>query len=241
MTYLFISDLHLHPSRPHIIDGFLAYLQSIQGQARALYILGDLFEAWVGDDHPEAAFLPVKTALAKCNAGGTPVLLMHGNRDFLIGETFARETGCKLLEDPVLLDLHGTRTLLMHGDSLCIDDQEYQQLRGRLRDPEWQRQALSLPVEERLQLALEARELSELSSRDKDEYIMDVNQGEVLRTLTASGAERLVHGHTHRPGVHELEHEGRSLQRIVLGDWYEQGSMLEVDADRCELRTLPIC
>jgi UDP-2,3-diacylglucosamine hydrolase len=241
MTTLFISDLHLHPSRPHIIDGFLTYLQSVQGEAEALYILGDLFEAWVGDDHPEVAFLPVKAALAQCNASGTPVLIMHGNRDFLIGETFARETGCSLLEDPVLVDLYGIRTLLIHGDSLCTDDQEYQQLRSRLRDPEWQRQALSLPVEERLQLAMEARELSALSSRDKDEYIMDVNQGEVLRTLTASGAQRLIHGHTHRPGVHEFEHNGETLQRIVLGDWYEQGSVLEVEANHYELRTLSIC
>jgi len=166
---------------------------------------------------------------------------MHGNRDFLIGETFARETGCKLLDDPLLINLYGIRTLLMHGDSLCTDDQEYQQLRSRLRDPEWQRQALELAVEERLQLAQEARELSELSSRDKDRYIMDVNQGEVLRSLTASNAERLIHGHTHRPGKHEFEHDGRTLQRIVLGDWYEQGSVLEVDTNRCELRTLPVC
>lgn len=241
MTTLFISDLHLHPSRPQIIHSFLTYLQSVRGETEALYILGDLFEAWVGDDHPDAAFLPVKAALAQTSASGTPVHLMHGNRDFLIGEAFARETGCKLLEDPVLVDLYGIRTLLMHGDSLCTDDKEYQQLRSRLRDPEWQRQALELPVEERLQLALEARELSELSSRDKDEYIMDVNQDEVLRTLTASNAERLIHGHTHRPGKHEFEHDGKTLQRIVLGDWYEQGSVLEVDTNRCELRTLPIC
>lgn len=241
MTTLFISDLHLHPSRPHIIDSFLSFLHSVQGEYEALYILGDLFEAWIGDDHPETAYLPVKAALARCNTSGTSVFLMHGNRDFLIGETFARETGCKLLEDPVLKDLYGIRTLLMHGDSLCTDDREYQQLRRRLRDPEWQSQALALPVEERLQLAREARELSELSSRDKDEYIMDVNQDEVLRTLTASGAARLIHGHTHRPGEHEFEHDGRILQRIVLGDWYEQGSVLEIGINRCELRTLPAC
>lgn len=238
MTTLFISDLHLHPSRPHIIHGFLSYLQSIQGKAESLYILGDLFEAWVGDDHPEPAFLPVRKALKECCTQGTPVFLMHGNRDFLIGETFSAETGCRLLEDPTLIDLYRVPTLLMHGDSLCTDDLEYQQLRSRLRDPVWQRQALSLPAEERLQLAREARELSTLSSRDKDETIMDVNQDEVLRTLTGSGAERLIHGHTHRPGQHRIEHDGKTLTRIVLGDWYEQGSVLEVDEGRCELRSL---
>ena len=163
---------------------------------------------------------------------------MHGNRDFLIGETFAAETGCSLLQDPTLIDLYQVPTLLMHGDSLCTDDIEYQQLRSRLRDPAWQRQALALPAEERLQLAQEARELSELSSRDKEEYIMDVSQDEVLRTLTDSGAERLIHGHTHRPGQHIIEHDGKTFERIVLGDWYEQGSVLEVDEGLCELRSL---
>ncbi len=240
MTTLFISDLHLHPSRPHILDGFLAYLQSIQGKAEALYILGDLFEAWVGDDHPEPAFSPVKTALARCNESGTPVYLMHGNRDFLIGDNFCRETGCRLLQDPSLIELHGIRTLLMHGDSLCTDDRDYQRLRERLRDPEWQRQALELPVEERLLLASEARELSGLSSQDKDEHIMDVNQAEVLRIMSANEAKRLIHGHTHRPGRHEFEHNGETLQRIVLGDWYEQGSVLEIGADHLELHSLPV-
>ena len=238
MTTLFISDLHLHPTRQHIIHGFLSYLQSVQGKAEALYILGDLFEAWVGDDHPEPAFLPIKMALQECQTQGTPVFLMHGNRDFLIGEAFVAETGCNLLKDPTLIDLYQVPTLLMHGDSLCTDDIEYQQLRRRLRDPVWQRQALALPAEERLQLAQEARELSALSSRGKDEYIMDVNQEEVLRTLAATGAERLIHGHTHRPGQHSIEHDGKTLTRIVLGDWYQQGSVLEVDEGHCELHVL---
>lgn len=238
MTTLFISDLHLHPSRPHIIHGFLDYLQSIQGQVESLYILGDLFEAWVGDDHPEPAFLPVKKALKVCQDRGTLIFLMHGNRDFLIGETFAAETGCRLLQDPARIDLYQIPTLLMHGDSLCTDDIEYQQLRLRLRDPAWQRQALALPAEERLQLAHEARDLSELSLRDKDETIMDVNQGEVLRRLLDSGAERLIHGHTHRPGRHIIEHDGKTLERITLGDWHQQGSVLEVDIECCKLHSL---
>ena len=240
MATLFISDLHLEPGRPDISEQFLAFLAGQAREADALYILGDLFEAWVGEDHPEPAFSPVKTALAQCNDNGTPVFLMHGNRDFLIGDKFCRETGCSLLQDPALIELHGIRTLLMHGDSLCTDDQEYQHLRERLRDPEWQRQALELPVEERLQLASEARELSGLSSQGKDEYIMDVNQGEVLRIMSANRAERLIHGHTHRPGRHEFEHNGEIVQRIVLGDWYEQGSVLEIEAGHLELRRLPI-
>jgi UDP-2,3-diacylglucosamine hydrolase len=240
MTTRFISDLHLHPSRPHIINAFVAFLDATRGETEALYILGDLFEAWIGDDHPETAFQPVKAALERCNASGTPVSIMHGNRDFLIGESFTRETGCLLLDDPTVVDFYGVRTLLMHGDSLCTDDKEYQQLRRDLRNPEWQRRTLALSVEERLQLAHDARELSVLSSRDKEEYIMDVNQDEVLRSLTASGAQCLIHGHTHRPGKHEFQHAGRTLQRIVLGDWYEHGSVLELDANRCDLRTLPI-
>lgn len=238
MTTLFISDLHLHPARPAIIEGFIAYLASIRGEAESLYILGDLFEAWIGDDSPEPAYQPVKSALKQCVEHGTPVFMMHGNRDFLIGQTFERETSCTLIDDPTLVDLYGTPTLLMHGDSLCTDDSDYQALRLRLRDPEWQRQALSLPLEERLQLAREARELSELSSRDKDAYIMDVNREEVLRRMQQHGAEQLIHGHTHRPGEHDLTLDGRPLKRLVLGDWYEQGSVLEVAAGSHRLLTL---
>jgi len=239
MATLFISDLHLHASRPAISECFMAFLATL-AQAQALYILGDLFEAWVGDDHPEPAYSPVKQALKRCTAAGTPVYLMHGNRDFLLGDRFAAETGCVLLEDPSVIDLYGQRTLLMHGDSLCTDDQDYQTLRARLRSPQWQRQALSLPLEERLELAREARELSTLSIHGKDEYLLDVNQQEVARVFDSHNVELLIHGHTHRPGIHRMTHNHRQLQRVVLGDWYEQGSVLRVTDGQLELVSLPV-
>jgi UDP-2,3-diacylglucosamine hydrolase len=235
---LFISDLHLHPSRPATIACFREFLQRQQGQAEALYILGDLFEAWVGDDHPEAVYVQVRAALKECVDAGTPVFVMHGNRDFLIGEAFCQETGCCLIADPTLIDLYGTPTLLMHGDSLCIDDQDYQALRSRLRDPEWQRQALALPLEERIALAQEARELSVLNTQGKDEYIMDVNPEEVLRIVKANRVRLLIHGHTHRPGIHKLDVDHSRATRIVLGDWYQTGSVLTVDGQKRQLDKL---
>jgi UDP-2,3-diacylglucosamine hydrolase len=239
MATLFISDLHLHPARPAINRCFLDFLENIQGSARALYILGDLFETWVGDDHPEPTYTPVRQALQRCNRAGTPVFLLHGNRDFLLGEQFAAETGCTLLDDPVRIDLYGTPTLLMHGDSLCTDDTDYQELRARVRDPAWQRQALALPLRERLALAAEARELSAMTIRAKNEDIMDVNRQEVLRRFTRHDVTLLIHGHTHRPGIHRFEQAGRARQRIVLGAWYRQGSVLNATDDKLELLNLP--
>jgi UDP-2,3-diacylglucosamine hydrolase len=238
MPTFFISDLHLHPARPAITRCFTRFLSAIQGHAEALYILGDLFEAWVGDDHPEPAYLPVKRGLMQCAHAGTPVFVLHGNRDFLLGPRFAQETGCTLLDDPCCIDLYGRRTLLMHGDSLCTDDADYQTLRARLRDPQWQRQALSLPLEERLSLAEQARDLSALAVRGKDETIMDVNADAVLDVFTSRDVSLLIHGHTHRPGIHRLQHRGRQLERIVLGAWYEQGSVLSADYDKLELEIL---
>jgi UDP-2,3-diacylglucosamine hydrolase len=239
MTTLFISDLHLHPARPAVNRCFLTFLAALE-EARALYILGDLFEAWVGDDHPEPAYEPVKQALKRCNDAGTPVYLMHGNRDFLIGTRFARETGCTLLADPCAIDLYGRRTLLMHGDTLCIDDREYQAMRAKVRSPQWQQRVLSLPLDERVEMARRAREQSALSGLDKDEYLTDVNPEEVVRVMEQHRAELLIHGHTHRPGAHHLTHNGRQLQRIVLGDWYEQGSVLRVSGERLQLDILPV-
>jgi UDP-2,3-diacylglucosamine hydrolase len=238
MPTFFISDLHLHPARPAITRCFTRFVSAIQGHAEALYILGDLFEAWVGDDHPEPAYVPVKRGLMQCAQAGTPVFVLHGNRDFLLGPRFAQETGCTLLDDPCCIDLYGRRTLLMHGDSLCTDDADYQTLRARLRDPQWQRQALSLPLEERLSLAEQARDLSALAARGKDETIMDVNADAVLDVFTSRDVSLLIHGHTHRPGIHRLQHRGRQLERIVLGAWYEQGSVLSADYDKLELEIL---
>jgi UDP-2,3-diacylglucosamine hydrolase len=240
MATLFVSDLHLHPVRAAVCECFTDFLASLPGRTRALYILGDLFDAWVGDDHPEPVYETVKRALARCTAAGTPVFVLHGNRDFLLGERFARETGCTLLPDPALIELYGEKTLLMHGDSLCTDDVEYQRLRQRLRDPEWQAQALALPLQERLELARQARDLSALSNSGKDETIMDVNPDAVLRVFDTHAVRLLIHGHTHRPGLHRIRQQGRELRRAVLGDWYEHGSVLRADSDGLTFADLPV-
>jgi UDP-2,3-diacylglucosamine hydrolase len=238
MSTLFISDLHLHPSRPAIIECFLTFLRQQQGQAEALYILGDLFETWIGDDHPEPVYQPVKSALKAFSNVGTPIYLMHGNRDFLLSVKFAAETGCSLLRDPTRIDLYGTATLLMHGDSLCSDDKDYQHFRNRVRDPAWQRDILGLPVEQRLQMARQARELSAQSKQGKDETIMDANQDAIRRSVEENQADLLIHGHTHRAGIHTFRNNGREITRIVLGDWYETGSVLAIDPQGRQLETL---
>jgi len=238
LATLFISDLHLHPSRPAIIACFLEFIEQQRGRADALYILGDLFESWIGDDHPEPAYQPVKLALRSCCDAETPVYLMHGNRDFMLGDTFTGETGCILLPDPTCIDLYGTPTLLMHGDSLCVDDREYQQVRARVRDPAWKQKARALPVDQRLQIAAQARELSAQSNQGKAEYIMDVNQDEVLRAIEEHRVDLLIHGHTHRPGRHNIRIGNREASRIVLGDWYDRGSVLVTDASGWHLETL---
>ncbi len=238
MATLFISDLHLHPSRPAIITCFLEFLGQQQGRADALYILGDLFESWIGDDHPEPAYHSVKLALGKCNQAGTPVYLMHGNRDFMLGDAFIGETGSTLLPDPTRIDLYGTPTLLMHGDSLCTDDGEYQQIRARVRDPAWQQQARTLPVDKRLEIAAQARTLSAQAKQGKEEYIMDVNQDEVLRVIEQNQVDLLIHGHTHRPGSYPLKPGNRKVTRIVLGDWYDTGSVLVADSRGWRLEKL---
>jgi UDP-2,3-diacylglucosamine hydrolase len=238
MSTLFISDLHLHPSRPAIIQCFLTFLRQQQGQTEALYILGDLFESWIGDDHPEPVYQPVKSALKDFSDAGTPLYLMHGNRDFLLSVQFAAETGCRLLPDPTRIDLYETATVLMHGDSLCSDDKDYQRFRSKVRDPAWQRDILGLPVEQRLQMARQARQLSTHSNQGKDEIIMDVNQDAVRRTVEENQADLLIHGHTHRPGIHTFRNKRREITRSVLGDWYETGSVLSIDHQGWQLKTL---
>ncbi|HFD79888.1 MAG TPA: UDP-2,3-diacylglucosamine diphosphatase [Gammaproteobacteria bacterium] len=236
MTTLFISDLHLHPSRPEIIDCFLDFLASWGGRAGTLYILGDLFEAWIGDDQPEAAYQAVKAALRDFTERGTAVRFLHGNRDFLVGTRFAAETGCTLLDEPARIDLYGTATLLMHGDALCTGDEDYQELRRRFRDPRWQQQVLQLPVERRLAMAREARELSVLAAQERDQRISDVDPGEVRRIMEQHQVRLLIHGHTHRPGSHRLQCNGASATRIVLGDWYRNGSVLVAEPEGLELQ-----
>ena len=239
MATLFISDLHLDPARPDITSQALEFLDQETAGAEALYILGDLFEAWVGDDDPEPEKRRVVEALRKLTEAGLPCFFMHGNRDFLVGEGFARDSGCTLLPDPTVIELHGARVLLMHGDTLCTDDRPYQAFRHMVRNPDWQRAMLAKPLAERLALARHLREKSAAAMAGKPEEIMDVNQEAVESAMRAHAVHTLLHGHTHRPAVHHFELDGEEATRIVLGDWYTQGSVLAWDADGFDLRTLP--
>ena len=240
-TTWFISDLHLDARRPAVTDLFLNFLASLDAFACAgLYILGDLFEAWIGDDNDDAHDQRVLAALRATTVRGIPVQLMHGNRDFLLGDAFAHATGCTLLADPTLIELNGEPTLLMHGDTLCTDDHEYQQFRTLVRNPAWQQQFLAKPLAERRAIAANLRETSRQRTGEKDAEIMDVNPQTVEASLRAHRVRRLIHGHTHRPAVHDLLIEGTPAQRIVLGDWYEQGSVLRCDTDGLHLETLPL-
>lgn len=239
MSTLFISDLHLDPARPDITRQFMNFLQDEARTADALYILGDLFEAWVGDDDPEPEKRRAIAALKRLAEHGTPLFFMRGNRDFLVGDKFAEDSGCTLLQDPTTLDIHGTRVLLMHGDTLCTDDHEYQAFRRMTRDPEWQRQFLAMPLPQRLEIAAQARAESMAQSKGKPEAIMDVNDSAVRDVLSDHGVTLLLHGHTHRPDVHHFAINGDTATRIVLGDWYTQGSALYWDASGFRLERLP--
>ncbi len=235
---LFVSDLHLDASRPECTALFVDFLRTRAREAQALYILGDLFEAWVGDDAATAHDRQVMDALAALSASGVPCAFMHGNRDFLVGSEFAEITGCRLLVDPAVIDLDGTATLLSHGDALCTADTEYQAFRRQVRAPEWQAQFLAMSATERRAFAQAARERSQASTRGKAEAIMDVSQEAVDTLMDAWGIDQLIHGHTHRPAIHRWTHSGRHRTRAVLGDWYEQGSVLVADAQGLRLEGL---
>jgi UDP-2,3-diacylglucosamine hydrolase len=237
---LFISDLHLDPERPAVTALFLELLDSRARGSDAIYILGDLFEAWIGDDDTSPMNMAICAGLQQCVTSGTPVFIMHGNRDFLLGTQFAAASGCTLLDDPALIDLYGTPALLMHGDLLCTDDREYMAFRAMVRDTEWQRELLSKPLEERQLIAREMRNKSREQTGGKPESIMDVNNEAVIKTMTEHRVQRLIHGHTHRPAIHDLVIAGQPAQRIVLGDWYEQGSLLECSSSGCRLEALEL-
>lgn len=239
MATLFISDLHLEPARPEIGEQFLAFLAGPARDADALYILGDLFEAWIGDDDPNPYYAQMKTAIRELSDSGVPVFFMHGNRDFMIGEGFSAEAGVSLLSDPYMLQLHGEKVLLSHGDALCTDDLEYQQVRAMTRNPDWQAMMMSKSIEDRVAFALQAREQSLARNESMQEEITDVNQDAVANTIRETGADILLHGHTHRPAVHPFHVDERAVHRIVLGDWYEQGSMVIWDEDGPRLEELP--
>lgn len=234
---LFAADLHLDPARPAVIRLFLDFLAREAPRAQALYLLGDLFEAWIGDDAVPADH-PVLAGLRALTDGGTPVRVMHGNRDFLLGEAFAATTGTALLPEPSLISIDGEAVLLEHGDALCTDDADYQRFRAMVRDPDWQSRFLALSVDERLAQARNARDRSGEHGRETADAIMDVNPAAVARRFREHGVSRLIHGHTHRPAIHELTVDGRPVTRLVLGDWFEQGSLLRVSDGEYRLETL---
>jgi len=227
---LFISDLHLTEERPEANERFIALVEGRARDAEALYILGDFFEYWVGDDDLGNPFNAVIAGLlADLARGGVRLYLMHGNRDFLIGERFCVATGASLLPDPSVHEIQGVRTLLVHGDTLCTDDLEYQAWRRKARDPAFQAEFLAKSLAERRQAVLEMREKSRLVVQEKTAEIMDVNDAAVRQAMRSHGVRRLIHGHTHRPGRHALEVDGSRCERWVLPDWYGRGGYLEVD------------
>jgi UDP-2,3-diacylglucosamine hydrolase len=236
MALYFISDLHLEASRPDISDAFFSYLDNLPADAEHLYILGDFFEVWIGDDDDDIFHNQVIDALARKTRAGTRISLMHGNRDFLIGATFAARTGITLLPDPFLLNYSGHSYLLMHGDSLCTADTRYMAFRNQVRNPAWQSALLQKTLDERRAIARSLRQTSQQEGAQKAEYIMDVTPDEVVGALRNAGVTTLIHGHTHRPAIHDIDMGGTAGKRIVLGDWDKAGFDLRIDADGIELR-----
>jgi len=239
MATLFISDLHLSGERPEITRLFIEFLQGRASQAEALYILGDLFEVWLGDDMILPEYQAALDAMHQVSKH-VPLYVMYGNRDFLMRDEFCRLTGATLLQEPATIDLYDTPTLLLHGDTLCTDDLPYQEFRRMVRDPEWQKELLSKSPQERLALAKKYREISKTETGNKDEAIMDVNPDTVAQTLRKHNLLQMIHGHTHRPAIHDFELDGKPARRIVLGDWYHQGSVLVCDENGCQLEGLAL-
>ncbi len=237
---LFVSDLHLCESRPRINEIFFGFLRGPARSAASLYILGDLFEYWAGDDDLDDPFnASVVSALGECARAGVAINVMHGNRDFLLGEAFVRSCKARLIPDPCIVEVAGTRTLLLHGDTLCTDDADYQRMRAEVRREDWKLKFLSQPLDRRKQQIAALRELSESEKKRKTPEIMDVNRGAVEQVFRDRGYPRLIHGHTHRPARHEYFLDGRRCERWVLADWYRGGSYLRCDESGCAPVQLP--
>jgi UDP-2,3-diacylglucosamine hydrolase len=223
---LFIADIHLDPQRPITHSLFLQFLASRAQHAEALYILGDLFEVWIGDDEDEPVYQEVLIALRRLTDSNLHVSVMPGNRDFLLGQDFVKTTGCVLIPDPTVVDLYGVPTLLMHGDSLCTLDVEYQTFRTQVRHPLWQQQFLAQPLAQRRIFARQARTQSKVHLQKTTEAMMDVTPAAVLSALQTKGVYQLIQGHTHTPAVHQLTVNGQPAYRWVVGDWNEQGTVI---------------
>ena len=236
---LFISDLHLSPTRPAMAAAFHTFCEGPARNAAAVYVLGDLFDAWIGDDQLRDAFAGrVAAALHAVSAAGVPVAVMRGNRDLLLGEPFAQAAGATLLPEQVVVDLHGMPTVLLHGDELCTDDLAYQRFRIWSHDSARQRRFLSLPYFVRHAFVAWVRRRSRQETATKSNTIMDVNVEAVAAAFRAHRVSRMIHGHTHRPARHEATVDGRRCERWVLSDWYDRGSYLEVDTAGARTREL---
>ncbi len=239
MATLFISDLHLCASRPAITRLFIEFLQQRLQPGDTLYILGDLFEAWLGDDAVDEQTQTVINALQQLHQKQTPVYIMHGNRDFLLGTQFASATGATLIDDPYVIKLGDKKILLMHGDTLCTDDVDYQAFRLQIRSPQFCNEFLSHPIEKRIAIASQFREESRSRSKEKSAEIMDVNHATVDAVMKQHGVLHLIHGHTHRPAQHHFQLDNEEAERTVLGDWYHHGSVLRYNGT-FTLATLPL-
>lgn len=241
MSYsLFISDLHLDAARPEHVAALQALLEAHAGQAEALYVLGDLFETWIGDDDDTGFNQRVIGLFRTFSDRGSKLFFMHGNRDFLLGERFAEQTGGTLLPEGTVIDLYGTPTLLLHGDSLCTADEKYQQFRALVRTPAWQQDLFSKSLEERRAIAQGLRMQSQQNNANKADNIMDVTPEEVARVMEEAGVSDLIHGHTHRPNVHQVQLSSGFGTRWVLGDWSNTGWLIRASADDIELTSFDI-
>lgn len=229
MTNFLISDLHLEEDRPEITALFLNFLQTAISEAAALYILGDLFEVWVGDDNQTDFNLKIIQAFHQATAAGLPIFILHGNRDFLLGKKFFRQTGCQFLPDETIIHFNETPTLLMHGDTLCTEDEAYLKFRKKARNVFYQQLFLFKSLKKRKQIAIDIREKSKQHTSTSSEYIMDVTQTEVERVMQKHQVLHLIHGHTHREAIHQFSCNEKSATRIVLGAWHTQGSVLVWD------------
>ena len=238
MTTLFISDLHLDPLRPAVTDCFIRLLEEWSTTADALYILGDLFEVWIGDDDPDPHHRRVIESIGRFTSAGPECFFARGNRDVIIGQRFCAETGAQLLDETTVINLYGTRVLISHGDELCTDDHAYQRFRRHARSPTWRALFLALPLSARRYLAQRLRNRSQADTALKPEEITDVSPDAVEDAFTKHQVTTMIHGHTHRPGMHELELFRKTRTRIVLGDWYQQGSVLRWDETGYRLETL---
>ncbi|MCQ4969397.1 UDP-2,3-diacylglucosamine diphosphatase [Atlantibacter hermannii] len=239
MATLFIADLHLSIEEPAITAGFLRLLEGEARTAEALYILGDLFEAWIGDDDPNPLHAAVAAAIRALVESGVPCYFIHGNRDFLIGKRFARQSGMTLLPAEKVLTLYGERVLIMHGDTLCTDDVGYQRFRAKVQQRWLQTLFLSLPLFIRQRIAAKMRAGSKASNQTKSDAIMDVNQQAVSEVMRQHHVRHLIHGHTHRPAIHDLQIEGHPARRYVLGAWHQEGSMIKASENGIELLFFP--